>query len=86
MFSIRRLRSLSGLRVPYFYDDAENNIMGTVSLLEALEKNDVKKLLFAFSWAVYAAPPTSIPIQEKYLTKPISPYCISELAGGGILP
>lgn len=64
-----------------FYDDAENNIMGTLSVLDALKGSSVKKLIFASSMAVYADSPTPNPINEEYLTEPISPYGISKLTG-----
>jgi nucleoside-diphosphate-sugar epimerase len=64
-----------------FHDDAENNIMGTISLLEALDKSSVRKLIFASSMAVYADSPAPDLIDENYLAEPISPYGISKLAG-----
>ena len=67
--------------VTEFYDDAENNIMGTIALLEALNKSSVKKLVFASSMAVYADSPAPEPIDENYCAEPISPYGISKLAG-----
>lgn len=64
-----------------FYDDAENNIMGTIRLLEAINKSSVKKLIFASSMAVYADSHNPDLIDEHYLAEPISPYGISKLAG-----
>jgi UDP-glucose 4-epimerase len=63
-----------------FYDDAENNLMGTVSLLRCCLKSTVKKIVFASSMAVYADCPAPEPIAEDYKTEPISPYGVSKLA------
>ena len=63
-----------------FYDDAENNLMGTVNLLRCCLKSTVKKIVFASSMAVYADCPAPEPIVEDYKTEPISPYGISKLA------
>lgn len=62
-----------------FYQDAQNNIMGTLNLLQACTKSNVKKFIFASSMAVYADSPESIPIKETYFTEPISPYGLAKL-------
>jgi len=64
-----------------FYQDAQNNIMGTLNLLQACTKSKVQKFIFASSMAVYAdsAEPTSI--KETYATAPLSPYGIAKLTG-----
>lgn len=63
-----------------FYDDAENNLMGTVNLLRCCLNSTVKKFIFASSMAVYADCPAPEPIAEDYKTEPISPYGVSKLA------
>lgn len=63
-----------------FYKDVENNLIGTVNLLQAMQSSKVKKIVFASSMAVYADSPNPAPINESYRTEPISPYGISKLA------
>jgi len=56
------------------------NVEGTLTVLEACRKADVKKFVFASSSAVYLdTGPT--PIDENALLGPISPYGASKLAG-----
>ena len=64
-----------------FHQDAQNNIMGTLNLLQACTKSNVKKFIFSSSMAVYADSPKPIPIEETYSTEPISPYGIAKLTG-----
>lgn len=64
-----------------FYEDADNNIMGTLSLLKACKSSKrIKKFIFSSSMAVYADSLKAIPIKENYEIKPISPYGIAKLA------
>lgn len=63
-----------------FSDDARNNIMGTLNMLDCIKNSGVKKLIYASSMAVYADSPKPDPVSEKYTTEPISPYGISKLA------
>jgi len=63
-----------------FYQDAHNNIMGTLNLLRACAKSKVKKFVYASSMAVYADSPEAAPIKETYRTEPLSPYGIAKLA------
>ncbi|SCU89383.1 LAMI_0D13388g1_1 [Lachancea mirantina] len=54
-----------------------NNIMGTISLLEVMEKHGVHKLVFSSSATVYGDAtrfPNMIPIPEECPTGPINPY------------
>ena len=51
----------------------ENNLKGTISLLDALLTNGVKYFIFSSSCATYGIP-TRIPIDEKHPQQPISPY------------
>ncbi len=62
------------------YDDAQTNLMGTLNMLRACEKSNVKKFVFASSMAVYADSPTAEPVDENFTKEPISPYGISKLA------
>ena len=63
-----------------FYQDAQNNIMGTLNLLHACIKSKVKKFIYASSMAVYADSLEPMPIKETYSTEPLSPYGIAKLA------
>ncbi len=55
------------------------NIVGTLNLLEAARKKDVKKIIFASSSSVYGKI-AYLPFDEKHPTQPISPYGASKLA------
>nr|WP_255574439.1 NAD-dependent epimerase/dehydratase family protein [Halobacillus sp. Nhm2S1] len=57
--------------------DAEENIIGTVNLLEACVKYGVKKFVFASSAAVYGAP-EYLPIGEEHSIHPLSYYGLSK--------
>lgn len=50
-----------------------NNVGGTLSLLEAMARADVKRLVFSSTAAVYGDP-ESVPIQESARQAPVSPY------------
>jgi UDP-glucose 4-epimerase len=55
------------------------NVRGTLNLLEASLKADVKRFVYASSCAVYGEADT-LPINERHPTSPISPYAASKLA------
>jgi UDP-arabinose 4-epimerase len=65
------------MRDPAIYYD--NNVRGTLSLLEAMRKTKFLKLVFSSSCAVYGSPNTTAPISELTATDPISPYGRSKL-------
>ncbi|MBF0431511.1 MAG: UDP-glucose 4-epimerase GalE [Fibrobacteria bacterium] len=50
-----------------------NNVVGTISLLDAMIKCDIKNIIFSSSCAIYGQPET-IPIQEFHEKSPINPY------------
>lgn len=62
-----------------FYDDANVNIIGTVNVIQAVIKNNVKKLIYASSMAAYGDA-DYLPINEKHPLNPNSPYGVSKLA------
>jgi len=66
--------------VKQFFDDANNNLMGTLNLLKNCCNSPVKKFIYASSMAVYADGESCVPIDENYIKEPISPYGISKLA------
>ena len=53
-----------------YYD---NNVIGTVTLLEVMEQYDVKKLVFSSSATVYGDPQT-VPITEEFPLSTVNPY------------
>jgi UDP-glucose 4-epimerase len=63
-----------------FYDDVDNNLMGTLNLLRCLDPDVVGHFMLASSMAVYADSPSPEPIPETYPQEPISPYGVSKLA------
>lgn len=60
-------------------DFAENNIVGTVKLLEAMENTGVKKMIFSSSACVYGIP-KKLPItEEDQLGEQENPYGITKV-------
>ncbi len=55
-----------------------NNVYGTISLLEAMKRHDVKYIVFSSTAATYGEP-ENIPILERDKTLPINPYGESKL-------
>ena len=62
----------------------ENNILGTLAVLESMRKHQVKKFLFSSSAAIYGEP-LRTPIQEDDRTIPINPYGVTKLAMEGLV-
>lgn len=56
----------------------ENNVVGSLNLLQALVKHGANKLVFSSTCAVYGQP-EEIPVSEKESKKPESPYGESKL-------
>ena len=55
------------------------NVDGTVNVLEASRKHDVKRVVVASSSSVYGKP-EYLPYDEAHPTTPVSPYGVSKLA------
>ena len=55
----------------------ENNVIGTVSFLESMRKEDVKKIIFSSSACVYGNP-QKLPIKEDAPVNPDNPYGASK--------
>ena len=55
-----------------------NNVVGTLSLLEAMHSNGVDKIVFSSSCATYGIP-KSVPVAEDTPQRPINPYGRSKL-------
>ncbi len=56
----------------------ENNVAGTINLLQCMIKNDVKKIVFSSTAATFGEP-NEIPITENALKEPTNPYGESKL-------
>ncbi|MBI3291137.1 NAD-dependent epimerase/dehydratase family protein, partial [Candidatus Falkowbacteria bacterium] len=64
--------------VQYPVWDAEQNILGSINVLENAKENKVKKVIFASSAAVYGDT-DQLPTPEGHPTLPPSPYGIGKL-------
>lgn len=71
-------RSLVGesVREPYAY--YENNVMGTLNLLQAMRRHGVGKLVFSSTAAIFGDPASAL-IDEDHRRAPINPYGASKL-------
>ncbi len=58
----------------------EQNIGGMAHLLEAMQQNDVKRMVFSSSAATYGVPAVEL-VSEDYDCKPINPYGQTKLIG-----
>ncbi len=63
------------IQMPMFY--AQNNIMGTMNMLEASVKNGVKRFVYASSSSVYGDEPV-LPKHEGKEGNLLSPYAVSK--------
>jgi UDP-glucose 4-epimerase len=57
----------------------QNNIVGTLALLDAMLAADVKRIVFSSTCATYGIP-TKVPIAEDHPQNPINPYGFTKLA------
>lgn len=63
------------VKMPLFYE--ENNIKGTLNMMEAARRNGVKKFVYASSSSVYGDHPT-LPKVEGHEGKLLSPYALTK--------
>lgn len=79
--SVINLAALIG--IPYSYKAPKNyvdtNIIGTVNILEAARKNDVKKIILTSTSEVYGSA-QQIPIKENHPLNAQSPYAATKIA------
>lgn len=61
--------------------DANVNIIGTLSLLNACIKHGVKKVIFASSGGAIYGEPQNLPADEDTALDPLAPYAASKIAG-----
>ena len=66
------------IRLPHLYQ--ENNVVGLENVLEAARVNDVKRLIFASSCAVYGDQSVML-IREDAPFNPLSPYAETKIKG-----
>ena len=71
-------RSLVGESVAKPYAYYENNVVGTLNLLEAMRRHDVTRLVFSSTAAVFGQPLADT-IDEDHPKQPINPYGASKL-------
>jgi UDP-glucose-4-epimerase GalE len=71
------------VRKPGAYYD--NNVAGTLALLDAMAAEGVKCLVFSSTCAVYGEP-DRMPLDEDHPTRPVSPYGETKLAVERALP
>jgi len=71
-------RSLVGESVLQPYAYYENNVAGTLNLLEAMREAEVGRIVFSSTAAVFGDPETPL-IDETHPTRPINPYGASKL-------
>jgi len=64
------------LEEPIF--DATTNIIGTINVLEACRKNNVKKIIYTSTGGARYGEPKYLPVDEAHQIKPASPYGISK--------
>ncbi len=60
--------------------DIENNLVGTVRLLEQLRKKKIERILFLSSGGTVYGQPEEIPVPESHPTAPMCSYAIVKLA------
>jgi UDP-glucose-4-epimerase GalE len=57
----------------------QNNIVGTLALLDAMRETDIKRIVFSSTCATYGIP-QRVPISEDHPQHPINPYGFTKLA------
>lgn len=85
--AVIHIAAMAGVRPsikdPMLYQDV--NIRGTMLLLEAARKFGVKRFIFASSSSVYGNLEEAPFSEDAKLSRPVSPYAATKLAGEGIL-
>jgi UDP-glucose 4-epimerase len=59
-------------------EDAKINIIGTINVLEACKKYNVKKIIYTSTGGARVGEPEYLPVDENHPLKPCSPYGISK--------
>jgi UDP-glucose-4-epimerase GalE len=68
-----------GMSVTQPADYYQNNIVGTLALLDAMRETGVERIVFSSTCATYGIP-QRVPIAEDHPQQPISPYGFTKLA------
>jgi UDP-glucose 4-epimerase len=58
--------------------DAKTNIIGTINILEACRKHDVKKIIYTSTGGARVGEPEYLPVDENHPLNPCSPYGVSK--------
>lgn len=61
-------------------EDAKTNILGSLNILEACKKNNVKKIIFSSSGGAIYGETDIFPTSENCKETPLSPYAIAKLS------
>jgi UDP-glucose 4-epimerase len=61
-------------------ESIETNVNGSFNVFKAAAEAGAEKLIFASSASVYGNPVT-LPMREDHSLSPITPYCVSKIAG-----
>lgn len=77
-------RSLVGESVAQPYAYYQNNVAGTLNLLEAMQRHGVQRIVFSSTAAVFGHPQSAL-IDEAHPKAPINPYGASKLMVEDIL-
>lgn len=59
--------------------NAENNVIGTISVLEACKAANVSRVLYTSTGGARYGDPESLPVSEAVPADPLSPYAISKV-------
>lgn len=60
-------------------EDVTSNVIGSINLLDACVKNDVRRIVFSSSGGTVYGRPVRMPVDENHFTDPISAYGITKL-------
>ena len=66
--------------------DADENIMGSLNVLEECRNNDVEKIVFSSSGGAIYGEPISLPCDESHPIQPLAPYGAAKAAVELYLP
>jgi UDP-glucose 4-epimerase len=61
--------------------DARSNVLGTINLCEASRRAGVQRIIYAASGGSRYGTPTHLPVDERALVNPLSPYAVAKTAG-----
>ncbi len=61
--------------------DGDINILGLINILEQMKKNNVNHIIFASSGGAVYGEPQYMPVDEKHIVAPMSPYGLSKFCG-----